>query len=43
MTACIQIQYATNELIHIVSCYRFTLLKEDIKNTWYVELETKVV
>jgi hypothetical protein len=37
MTTCIQVQYPTTELTHIMSyCYWFTVLEEDIKNTWYV-------
>jgi hypothetical protein len=44
ITLSTQSQYVTTELTDLMKClYWSTSLKEDIKATWFVQLETEVV
>jgi hypothetical protein len=44
MSACARVQHAATETTRIVLyCGGFASLKEDIKNTWFVKLEIKIV
>lgn len=42
-TTCTWVQYATTDQgIIVLKCSKFTLLKEDTKTTWFIELQIKV-
>jgi hypothetical protein len=39
MTNCVWVEYDATELIHVMlHCYWPTVFKEDIKNTWFVQI-----